>query len=216
LVIEDCSSGGTRFDLGILAHTHTTWLSDEVRPLPSLQLGYGCTVEFLPEVCNHWMVGDKDDGAVLSNSSGWWDFMFRVPMTGQFGISSRILEWNPDLIKTATENVQLYKRIRHVIMGADVYHLTDQPSHDEPADWCALQYVAPDKKRSVLIAYRLANSDPMRALKLRGLDNSAFYAVSVNGTDRGELSGQILSTSGLQVRMEDEWRASVVELRERQ
>lgn len=38
LVIENCSSGGTRFDLGIMAHTHTT-LSDEVRPLPSVELG---------------------------------------------------------------------------------------------------------------------------------------------------------------------------------
>jgi alpha-galactosidase len=68
LVIENCSSGGTRFDLGIMAHTHTTWLSDVVRPRPSVQLGYGCTVEFIPEVCNHWMVGDQDNRDVSLSS----------------------------------------------------------------------------------------------------------------------------------------------------
>jgi alpha-galactosidase len=215
LVIENCSSGGTRFDLGIMAHTHTTWLSDEVRPLPSVQLGYGCTVEFIPEVCNHWMVGDKEDGEVsLSNPSGWWDFMLRVPMTGQFGMSSRVFDWNADLVKTATENVELYKRIRHLIMDADVYHLTVQPSHDDPTGWGAIEYVSRDKKRSLVMAYRLGNSDAMQALKLRGLDSERSYRVSVNGMGNAQISGELLATSGLVVRLEDEWRATVVELRQ--
>ncbi len=90
LLVESCASGGLRFDLGILAHAHTTWLSDAVAPRESAQLGYGCTVEFAPEVCNHWMVGDDDHGQVdAAKPPGWWDFMFRVPMNGQFGVSVR-------------------------------------------------------------------------------------------------------------------------------
>ncbi|MBI4657678.1 MAG: discoidin domain-containing protein [Verrucomicrobia bacterium] len=53
LVIENCSSGGLRFDLGIIGHAHTNWLSDKVSPLPSVQLAYGSTIEFAPEICNH-------------------------------------------------------------------------------------------------------------------------------------------------------------------
>jgi alpha-galactosidase len=213
LVIENCSSGGTRFDLGIMAHTHTTWLSDEVRPLPSVGLGYGCTVEFIPEVCNHWMVGDKDDGEVsLSNRPGWWDFMFRVPMTGQFGLSSRVFDWNEDLLKKAADNIALYKHIRHVIMGADVYHLTAQPSLDDPRGWCAIQYVSPNKQQSLIMAYRLGSSDATQVLKLGGLDPVRSYRVSVDGTENGEMTGQILSSSGVAIRLENEWRAAVVEL----
>jgi alpha-galactosidase len=160
------------------------------------------------------MVGDKDNGEVsLSNSSGWWDFMFRVPMTGQFGMSSRVFDWNNELLKNADENVGLYKRARHVIMGADVYHLTQQPSHDEPTGWCAIQYVSPDKNQSLVMAYRLGNSDATQVLKLRGLDLARSYRVSVNGTGNAEMSGQILATSGLLIRLDDEWRAAVVELR---
>ena len=86
----------TAFDLGIMAHAHTTWLSDVVDPIASVALGYGCTVQFAPEVCNHWMVGDADSGVVDSTRPpGWWDFMLRVPMNGQFGISGRIPEWTP-------------------------------------------------------------------------------------------------------------------------
>jgi alpha-galactosidase len=213
LVIENCSSGGTRFDLGIMAHAHTTWLSDEVRPLPSVQLGYGCTVEFIPEVCNHWMVGDKDNGEVtLSNPPGWWDFVLRVPMTGQFGISSRVFDWNSELVRTATTNVALYKRLRRTLMGSDVYHLTPQPSHDHPTGWCALQYVSGDRDRSLVLTYRLANSNPTKVFKLRGLDPAGLYQVSVDGVAQGRLSGETLSAAGLPISLRDEWRAAVVEL----
>jgi alpha-galactosidase len=217
LVIENCSSGGTRFDLGIIAHTHTTWLSDEVRPLESLQLGYGCTVEFIPEVCNHWMVGDQKNADVsLSNPPGWWDFMFRVPMNGQFGISSRVFTWNADLVRNATANVALYKRLRPVIMGADVYHLTVQPNHDDPRDWSAVQYVSPDRKNSVLFAYRLKNGTAARVFKLRGLDPARTYRVLVDEQAAPDLTGEALSRAGLQVRLDSEWRAAVIELRERE
>jgi alpha-galactosidase len=215
LVIENCSSGGTRFDLGIIAHTHTTWLSDRVLPLPSVQLGYGCTVEFIPEICNHWMVGDKENGQVsLSNPPGWWDFILRVPMTGQFGMSSRVFDWNDDLLKRAADNVTLYKRTRHVIMGADVYHLTPQPSHDDPTGWCAIQYVSADKKQSLVMAYRLGTSGAQQVFKLRGLDPARSYHVSRDGMGSEEVSGQVLSTSGLLVQLGDEWRAEVVEIQE--
>jgi alpha-galactosidase len=179
-------------------------------------LGYGCSVEFIPEVCNHWMVGDKDDGEIaLASPPGWWEFMLRVPMGGQFGISSRVLDWNGDLIKTVTDSVALYKRIRHVIMGSDVYHLTSQPSHENPTGWCALQFVSANQKESVLLAYRLGNSDSMKVFKLRGLDPAKSYRVSVDGINQAEVSGETLSTSGLQIYRKDEWRAAVVELQER-
>ena len=217
LVIENCSSGGTRFDLGIIAHTHTTWLSDEVRPLPSVQLGYGCTVEFLPEVCNHWMVGDQKNGSVsLTNPPEWWEFMFRVPMNGQFGISSGVFAWNDDLVKVAAANVALYKRVRQVIMGADVYHLTAPPSHDDPRDWCAQQYVSPDKKNSVLFAYRLQDGTATRVFKLRGLDRTGIYRISVDEKAGSEMSGEALSLAGLPIHLDSEWRAAVIELHERE
>jgi alpha-galactosidase len=114
-MIENCSSGGMRFDLGIMGHTHTNWLSDVVAPLPSVQLAYGCTLEFSPAVCNHWMIGDGEgERAAVDNNAppGWWDFILRVPMNGQYGISSKVFDWSPALRKRAAENVALYKRIR--------------------------------------------------------------------------------------------------------
>ena len=214
LVIENCSSGALRMDTGILAHTHTNWLSDNVDPIESLQLGFGCTIQFSPEVCNHWMVGDSDRGVVdLTKPPGWWDFMFRVPMNGQFGISSRVFDWSQPLKEAAARNVALYKQVRATIAGADVYHLTGQPSHLNPTGWMALEYVSPASRDAVLAAYRLGASEAQNTFRLRGLDPSAMYYVSEDGRPLMHARGTELAAVGLPVRLADEWRAAIVQIK---
>jgi alpha-galactosidase len=213
LVIENCSSGGLRLDLGVMAHSHTAWLSDVVDPMASVALGYGCTVQFAPEICNHWMVGDADSGVVNpAKSPGWWDFMLRVPMNGQFGISGRISGWSPAVRKRVAENVALYRRIRETIAGADVYHLTPAPSRNAPTGWTALQYVQPGGQRSVVLVYRLAKSSAAITLRLRGLSPKATYEIIVDGQRLPRATGTTLATRGVRLRLPAIWRAAVVEL----
>jgi alpha-galactosidase len=214
LVIENCASGGLRFDLGIMAHTNTTWLSDEVRPKPSLQLAYGCTLELTPGVCNHWMVGDTTDGDVYpADTKDWWDFMLRVPMNGQLGISSKVFDWPAGLVESAASNVALYKEIRNTIAHADVYHLTGQPAHNNPKGWMAIQYVTRDAGKSVVTVYRLEESLAALTFKLRGLSPSAKYQMMSDGKDLGTMTGKALMNEGLSVTLEGTWRASVIELK---
>jgi alpha-galactosidase len=213
LIIENCASGGMRFDLGMIGHTHSTWLSDMILPKPSVQLAYGSTLEFTPQVCNHWMVGDRENGEILPNGTrGWWEFMLRVPMNGQFGISSRVFDWPNELKAVAKAEMARYSRIRKVIAGADTYHLTSSPDHDDPKDWMALQYVAPDRKKSVVNVYRLAQSNSQKSFPLRGLDAGKLYRVLENGMDKGVKSGADLGNLGLKVVLDEEFRASVFEL----
>lgn len=216
LIIENCSSGALRMDMGILAHTHTNWLSDNVNPIESLQLGFGCTIQFSPEVCNHWMVGDNDRGFVdLKKPASWWDFMFRVPMNGQFGISSRVFDWNQALKDRAAKNIALYKQVRPIIAGADVYHLTAEPSHWKPTGWMAIEYVSPSSGDSALMAYRLGRSSVENVFHLRGLNKQAMYDVSKDGRIVLHASGSELIKTGLPVRLGDEWSAAVFQIKKR-
>ncbi|MCL2660249.1 MAG: alpha-galactosidase [Acidobacteriaceae bacterium] len=214
LIVEACASGGMRFDLGIMAHADTEWLSDESRPKQSLQLAYGCTVEFTPGVCNHWMVGDDKDAVVLpQDTPRWWDFMFRVPMNGQFGISSKTFLWPPELMRRATENVALYKRIREVIANGDAYHLTPQPDNVKPVGWMAVQYVA-TPARSVLLAYRMEDDNLTRTFSLRGLDPSARYHISGEQQAAQDLTGKVLMEKGISVTLGEPWSATILELQQ--
>jgi alpha-galactosidase len=214
LIIENCSSGALRMDTGILAHTDTNWLSDNVDPIESLQLGFGCTIQFSVEVCNHWMVGDNDRGFVdLKKPASWWGFMLRVPMNGQFGISSRFFDWNQPLRERAAASVALYKQVRQTIAGSDVYHLTAERAHRNPTGWMAIQYVSPANNDSVVMAYRLGTSSPENVFHLRGLQPQAMYDVSEDGQGVINALGRQLASSGLHVHLGDEWSSAVIQIK---
>jgi alpha-galactosidase len=214
LIVENCSSGGLRENLDLMARTHFGWLSDVVDPRASCQLAYGATVEFAPDYCFHWMAGDGPAGRVdNAGAPGWWDFMFRIAMNGPFAISSRILDWTPALKARAAANLALYRRIRTVIAGSDVYHLTPPPAvGNHPIGWMALQYVAPAGTRSVVMTYRLAASEPERVIKLRGLEPETVYSILLNGRPAKRQTGRELMTTGIAIALQNEWRSEVVEL----
>ena len=127
-------------------------------------------------------------------------------------ISSRVVEWSDAIRARAVANVALYKRIRGTITGADVYHLTPSPDHNNPTGWMALQYVAPAGGRSVLLAYRLAGGEASKAFPLRGLDAATRYDVSVDGVPLRQATGAELAGAGFRVDLDAEWRAAVIEL----
>jgi alpha-galactosidase len=133
-------------------------------------------------------------------------------MNGQFGFSSRVFDWNGALTQRAMENIALYKRIRTVIDGADVYHLTPQPKRNNPSGWMAIEYVGQDRRRSVVMAYRLGHSASTTTFTPRGLDPSRHYRVSQDGRDLLVATGRELCLVGISVKLDAEWRAAIIEL----
>jgi alpha-galactosidase len=143
--------------------------------------------------------------------SGRWFYRHRITPLNVFGNRQRPRD-QVSVTARAREAVALYKRIRPVLAEADCYHLTPPPDPDRPRGWMALQYVAPDHRRGVLMAYRLAEGEPERRFRLRGLDPDLTYRVRAEGRPAETLTGRELAGPGLSVRLGAEWRANVVEL----
>ncbi|MDR2232033.1 MAG: alpha-galactosidase [Tannerella sp.] len=215
LFVESCASGALRLDMGILRHCHAAYVSDETSPNPSLGMTWSATMEFLPIARNHWVVGHGTNIPYIDNSwseAGYLDFMFKVPMNGQWGISSLITEWSPELQQIAKQNVSLFKRIRSVIAEADCYHLTPQTDFYNPEDWAVFQYVADNQEKSVIMAYRTQGGDKQFIARLKGLDADKKYHVSSDGKSLGIFSGAKLSQDGLVITLDEEFRACAIEL----
>jgi len=79
-------------------------------------------------------------------------------MNGQFGLSSRVLDWNQPLKNRAAANIALYKQVCQTIAGADVYHLTAASAYRNPTGWMAIEYVSPTNYDSVLMTYRFGTN----------------------------------------------------------
>lgn len=230
VVLENCASGGLRANIAILSHTHTSWTSDVIEPKRNAQLDYGCTVEFVPEVCEHWMTGDpngdssgdSEKGEVHAQSSrAWMETMMRLPMAGQLGFSSIVPDWPAEFREVAVQGIADYKRIRPIIAAADTYHLTPPPAAGpHPQGWLAIEFAQPAEHdlsantatHAVVLAVRLENGEAARALHLRGLDPSARYGVTINRKASGSMTGAELHDRGLNVALTNDWDSALIEL----
>jgi alpha-galactosidase len=221
LIIENCASGGFRSDIGIMAHTHTSWISDTTHPRCTPQIAWGALVEMPVEYCNHWIVGDSAvnakivrDGTITTTDMKSVDYLFQIAMHGQFGISSYLDKWSPEVTARAKENIKLYKRLRTVLFGADVYHLTKEPDAGyDPTSWMGIQYFNPASKQSVIFASRLWKSEPSHTFLPRALDAKAKYNIVIDGQSVGPRTGADLMQSGLKVSLEKEGYSQVIELK---
>ena len=119
---------------------------------------------------------------------------------------------NAELRRHATQAVADYKRLRQVIEGADVYHLTPPPARDHPTGRMGLEYVSANGQRALFMAYRLGQSAAENTFRLRGLDPEHEYAVKLDGKAHGRRTGRQLAEAGCPVTLDAEWWATIIEI----
>ncbi|MCL5997235.1 MAG: alpha-galactosidase, partial [Chloroflexi bacterium] len=77
LLLENCSSGGGRTDLGIMSRFHWTQVTDRWSPGPTLKIINGMTLSLPPELCET-LLGAITDGVADI------DFLLRIGLFGHF------------------------------------------------------------------------------------------------------------------------------------
>ena len=71
------------------------------------------------------------------------------------------------------------------------------------ADWCVLEYGAPDRSRGYAGVFRLAGGPAEYRLRLRGVDVGGDYEVTLdNASQTFPMSGRELALTGLPVELD--------------
>lgn len=188
VLLENCSSGGLRIDLGILRHTHTTFLSDPDWPEHSLQVFWGATAMLAPDVCLHWSYSDwlgshprqrfdPNDPALRPRQ---FDYYTRISMLRGFGFSQKLPELPDWMRERMARHIGDYRTVvRRFIREADLFRLTGQPMRDGRGDrWAAFQYSMPDGEEHLLFVFRLDGGEPERRLLLQRLEPDSRYELT--------------------------------------
>ncbi len=210
VVLENCSSGGLRIDLGVLKHTHMTFLSDPDWPVHDLQLFWGATTMLAPDACLHWSFSEwrmpnpppqqtfnpRDPKLTAAQL----DYYTRMAMLGVFGLCQKLPEAPEWVIQRWAEHIAIYKtHVRRFVREADLYRLTDQPLRSgEGERWCAFQYSLTDQSEHLLAVFRLPGAEPERHIKLLNLEPERIYQVSgFEGEVYPAMSGRDLMDTGI-------------------
>ena len=181
LIIENCSSGSLRQELTSAAHTDTHWVSDNIDNRPNLMMAFGATYLMPPAICSHWTTRPQPNDPMID-----LDAQFAVNMLGHLGLSGRIAAWDARTLAAARERIAQYKRIRAVLRGADVFHLTPQ----RLGAMQAAVYVDAATGRALLFAFHGGDPQMKHVLRLRGLEPGRRYRIdALPGPVRCELPG---------------------------
>lgn len=183
ILFESCSSGGGRFDPGMLHYMPQTWTSDDTDAVERLKIQYGTSLVYpvsaigahVSDVPNHQV------GRVTS-----LQMRGDVAMSGNFGFEMDLTTFSEEEKEVAKRLVAQYKEVRELVQQGNLYRLKSPFAGNETA-W---MFVNDDQTEAIVCWFRVLAEPfaPKRALRLRGLNEAFNYELvgenQVYGGDR--------------------------------
>lgn len=146
VLLENCASGGGRFDPGMLYFSPQIWCSDNTDALVRMKIQYGTSIAY-PTRCIGAHVSSVPNH-ITGNISRLRTRGF-VAMCGTFGFELDLGKASQKDLQTFQRQITLYKKIAPVIRTGDLYRLWN-PFKSNLASW---MYVTQDKSAAVVFAF---------------------------------------------------------------
>ncbi|MFD1714926.1 alpha-galactosidase [Amnibacterium flavum] len=207
VILEACSSGGLRIDLGLAQHVHCLFLSDPDWTEHHLQVLWGASLMLPPAAMLHWSWsewrGDNPDQAVDFGaiSASTFDAMLRAAMLQRFGVSMKLTGLRDDLFERLREHVAIYRdRLAPLVRAGRLRRLTAAPlrhGRGERAPRLQLELGT----EHLLAAFQLDGQPVAGGLRFTALEPDARYRVEIlgDGAAVSEESGRALMEAGIEV-----------------
>lgn len=202
VLFEGCSSGGGRFDPGMLYYMPQIWTSDCSEAVERLKIQYGTSVVYpasamgahVSAVPNH-QVGRSVSLKMRGD----------VAMMGQFGYELDPIKLSDAEREEIKEQIKFYKEIRDTIHNGTMYRLKS-PFESQTM---AMNFVNEDKSEAVLfVANVLGEGEPKyNRIRLRGLDKNAIYKDTKTGK---EYSGEVLMNIGVRRGFGQDFQSEII------
>lgn len=195
IILESCSSGGLRIDLGLARHVHAFFLSDPDYTEHHLEVVWGASRLLPPLGILHWSWsqwrGDYPpsqlDWSTLGDDA--FDTMVRAAMLHRFGVSLRLTELRPSLRRRLAEHVELYReRIAPFVRSGVLLPLTPAPVRGGGGERAPVaQLIAPAGDgvagdRHLLAAFVLPGGTRPQRVRPRRLERGRSYRVTDLGS----------------------------------
>jgi alpha-galactosidase len=126
ILLESCSSGGNRFDLGMLCFSPQIWASDNIDPIERLDIQEGLSYFYpLSTIGSH--VADSPHSQTLRRTT--LATRFHVAAFGCLGYEFNLSFLNRLQKKAVKEQISFYKKYRMVFQFGEFYRLKSERDH---------------------------------------------------------------------------------------
>jgi alpha-galactosidase len=196
LLIENCSGGGNRLDLGLMRYTDAGWMDDRTSPSAHVRHNLQGLTTFLPP--SYLLSYLLHDASEPMHDAADLALYARSRMPGVFGLS-----FPPDsLDETDLERLRLetdrWKALRSVQQTASAVLVSPQVRGPQSGPWDGTLLVSPGLDQAVLYAFQNDSETAAVNMRMRGLDRTFAYAVrSDREGDLGVMTGASLMDDGI-------------------
>lgn len=191
ILFEGCSSGGGRYDLGVLAYMPQFWASD------NSDAGSRYKIQYTTSMCYPIYSIGSHVTAVPNHQCGRTTRLKTrgdVAYMGAFGYELDITKCTDKEMEEIKEQVIFEKKVRSLMCEGDFYRLVNP--YD--GNYCAWETVSKDKNRAFLFAGKTmaVAFDKNPKFRLQGLCPNKLYKNTANGRIYG---GDLLMNRGIDV-----------------
>ena len=192
LLLENCSSGGGRFDPAMLYFSPQIWASDDTDAIERLKIQYGTSYCY-PVSAMGAHVSDCPNH--LLGRTTPFDTRGDVALVGTFGYELDVTRIPAEDRAKIPGQVAKYHRFHKLMSDGDQYRLGNLFKDNTYDAW---MFVSKDKSEALLTYVQVLGkpSEPAKRLYLRGLDADRKYFCEETGQT---LSGKTLAACGIDV-----------------
>lgn len=177
LLLENCSSGGGRFDPGMLYYSPQIWASDNTDAIDRLKIQEGTALVYpLSSMGAHV-------AACPSHTNGRvtpFETRGHVALPGCFGYELDLTRLTPEEKAMIPGQLEDYRKYGPVFRTGDYYRLA---SYSENHEYDALMAVSKDKRLAVIDYVQVMSRYRGKSIRVRlnGLDENLYYRCSETG-----------------------------------
>ncbi len=173
-MLENCSGGGGRYDLGMMSFSHQIWTSDNTNPEDRINIQYASTLGY-PAATMSCHVANHSDSALNPRKL---EFGYHVALGGALGYEFNVLRIPEEVRKSLREQIKEYRVYEPLILRGDLYRLL------APSSGAYAYYFAAKDGSEMLLSYIQAKGDPKqtaRRLRIAVADKNANYVCTQDG-----------------------------------
>ena len=179
-VIETCSGGGGRYDLGMMQYGIQIWASDNTDPYYRTRIQASALMGYPAATMSCHVSNPKESLASL-------DYRYKVAVGGMLGYELNILKMSDEIKSEMAKQIAEYKTFEHVIRLGDYYNLAFPTKYP----YSAYYYATADGEEillTVIEKYQCPKGQTKR-LKIKAANPDATYVDARTGK---QYSGALL------------------------
>lgn len=193
ILLENCSSGGGRFDAGMLYYSPQIWCSDNADAISRLKIQHGTSICY-PCMTMGAHVSDCPNHTVGRVTP----FMTRgnIALSGTFGYELDVTRISQEDRELIPEQIGLYKKYEALIRRGDYYRIGNMFGDNS---WDAWTFVSKDKSEAMFCFVQVISraNYKSRRIRLKGLDPDLIYYEE--SEPEIKISGRTLMNVGINV-----------------